>query len=252
MNQSVIKALQLLKLFDEKQTEWTLKEIAETAKLPKATAYRLLSSLEQEDFLARDPEPNGKYRLGLRLLELGNLVADQLDIRKIAKPYMEELGEEINEAVHLVIQNDFHATYIEKVESNRAIRLYTQVGKSSPLYIGSGPKLLLAFMNEAEQDRIFMQEPLRSIKNDEPIDQEKLQQELALIKKQGFSISYGEQDEDTVGISYPIYNHHGKVISALTVSGLSQHFEGERFKEIKRKTQHTATQISIALGAPKK
>ena len=252
MNQSVIKALQLLKLFDEKQTEWTLKEIAEKAELPKATAYRLLSSLEQEDFLARDPEPNGKYRLGLRLLELGNLVADQLDIRRIAKPYMEELGQEINEAVHLVIQNDLHATYIEKVESNRAIRLYTQVGKSSPLYIGSGPKLLLAFMDETEQNHVFMHEPLRSIKNGEPIDQEKLQQELKKIKKQGYSISYGEQDEDTVGISYPIYNHLGHVISALTISGLSQHFEGGRLTDMKRKIQHTATQISIALGAPKK
>lgn len=251
MNQSVIKALQLLKLFDEKQTEWTLKEIAEKAELPKATAYRLLSSLEQEDFLARDPEPNGKYRLGLRLLELGNLVADQLDIRRIAKPYMEELGQEINEAVHGYPKRLTCHLY-RKVESNRAIRLYTQVGKSSPLYIGSGPKLLLAFMDETEQNHVFMHEPLRSIKNGEPIDQEKLQQELKKIKKQGYSISYGEQDEDTVGISYPIYNHLGHVISALTISGLSQHFEGERLTDMKRKIQHTATQISIALGAPKK
>ena len=251
MNQSVVKALRLLDFFDEKHTEWSLRDLALKADLPKPTAYRLLSSLEHVGFLMKTEEQDPKYRLGLRLLELGNLVANQLDQRRVAKPYMEELGEDINEAVHLVIRNENQATYIEKVDSSRAIRLFTQVGKSSPLYIGSGPKLLLAFLSQTEQKTILAQEPLRSMKNDQPIDPATLTEELKKIRKQGFAVSYGEQDEDTIGISYPVYDHHGEVSCALTVSGLAQHFEGQSMEDKKERIKETAKQISIALGAPK-
>src|SRR5690625_2263700 len=163
MNQSVIKALSLLELFSEEVQELSLKEIAEQSGLPKPTAYRLLSSLHYCGFLikTKESEHDSKYRLGLKLLELGSLVSDQLELTQVAKPYMEELVQKVNEAVHIVISHDEHAIYIDKVESNRAIRLYTKVGKSVPLYIGSGPKLLLAYMNDDERTTV-LRGPLRS------------------------------------------------------------------------------------------
>src|SRR5699024_10551589 len=120
-------------------------------------------SLEATHFLEKTKESthDSKYRLGIKLLELGQLVSHQLELRRTSLPYMEDLMQEISEAVHLVIVSQDEAIYIEKVESNRALRLYTRIGKRSalllslrlytrigkrsPLYVGSGPRLLLAF-----------------------------------------------------------------------------------------------------------
>lgn len=250
MNQSVIKALKLLDLFNEDIQELSLREIALRSDLPKPTAYRLLGSLVESGFLQKTKENDqeSSYRLGLKLLELGHLVTNQLEIREIALPYMGELAQDINEVIHIVIANQNEATYIEKVDSSRAIRLYTRIGKSSPLYIGSGPKLLLAFMEKEKQDKILGEAKLYAINAHQIIDKKKLQMELRVIRKEGYSYSIGEQDAETTGISFPLYNYRGQVVAALTVSGLSSHFEGENLQVIKEKTRKTADRISEQLG----
>lgn len=250
MNQSVIKALKLLDYFSVDTPEWTLKEIAEKANLPKPTAYRLLSALESSDFLykTKENEHDSKYRLGLKLLELGHIVSDQLEIRHIALPFMQQLADDINEVVHLVIRNQDEATYIEKVDSRRALRLNTRVGKSSPLYLGSGPKMLLAHMPMKRQEEILENAELHHPVTEGMIDKQKLLQELHTIYEESFAFSIGEQDADTTGISYPIYDYRNQMIAALAVSGLSSHFEGENLQDLKRQTQLTAERISRKLG----
>ena len=250
MNQSVIKALKLLDLFTEDVQELTLKDISSRADIPKPTAYRLLSALETSGFVykTKENEHDSRYRLGLKLLELGKLVSDNLEIRSVALPFMQQLSRDINEVIHLVIVNHNQATYIEKVESTRALRLFTRIGKSSPLYIGSGPKMLLAFLPETRQTEILCGSELTSLHTNEVIDREKLLQELEQIKRKGYAYSIGEQDADTTGISYPIYDIHEQVIAALTVSGFSKHFEGNNLQQIKEKTKETAMLISRQLG----
>lgn len=250
MNQSVMKALKLLDLFTEDTQELTLKEISNRANIPKPTAYRLLSSLEASNFLykTKETEHDSRYRLGLKLLELGKLVSDNLEIRGVALPFMQQLSQDINEVVHLVIVNHNQATYIEKVESSRALRLYTRIGKSSPLYIGSGPKMLLAYLPETKQVEILDESELTPLNTDKVIDRKELMRELDRIRRDGYAYSIGEQDADTTGISYPIYDIHGQVIAALTVSGFSKHFEGDNLQLIKGKTKQTAILISEQLG----
>lgn len=247
MNQSVIKALKLLDLFTAETPELTLKDITAQAKLPKPTVYRLLTALETMDYVHK-MENTGYYRLGLKLLELGQLVSDQLELRKIALPYMQQLASEINEAVHLVIINHTQATYIEKVDSNQALRLFTRVGKSSPLHIGSGPKLLLAFLPKEKQEEIINQTELYTLDTQNPIAKSELFKQLQKIQDAGYAYSIGEQDADTTGISYPIYDFHNQVIASLTVSGLSSHFSGGNLEFIKEKTAQTAQVISRELG----
>lgn len=245
MNQSVKKALSLLNLFDEKTYELSLKEISERSKLPKPTAYRLLTTLESMNYVykLKENEHDSRYRLGLKLLELGKLVSDQLEVRRIAFPYMETLAYEIQEAVHLVVINHNEAIYIEKVESSKAIRLYTRIGKSSPLYVGSGPKLLLANLPKEKQEVIISQAETKG-----KINRLKFEEELQRIRMEGYSYSISEQDENTTGISYPIYDYRNRVIAALTISGLSTYFEGDNLKSIKAKSEEAAEVISRKLG----
>jgi IclR family KDG regulon transcriptional repressor len=250
MNQSVIKALRLLDLFVEDQTEHSLSEIARKTGLSKPTAYRLLSSLEVCGFLVKvkHSDQDIRYHLGLKLLELGNVVAEQLEIRKIALPSMHKLRDEIDEVVHLVVVDGHEAVYIEKVESNQPVRLYTRVGKRFPLYVGSGPKLLLAFMPENEQNMLLQNLELKPLTTNTIIDKSTLMKDLECIRTQGFAVSNGEQDLNTVGISFPIRDFAGSVIAALAVSGLSWRLMGDRYEFVKERTRIAAEEISANLG----
>src|SRR5690625_4626581 len=104
MNQSVLKALDILDLFIMNK-ELSLQEISDKANIPKPTAYRMLSTLESCGMLYKEKESthDSRYGLGLKLLEYGNLVSERLELREISLPHMENLAKEINEVIHLVI-----------------------------------------------------------------------------------------------------------------------------------------------------
>src|SRR5699024_4591546 len=250
MNKSVHKALKLLDLFTEDEPEMTLRTIASRANIPKPTAYRLLTTLEAAGFLdkAKLSEHDSRYRLGLKLLELGSLVSERHELREVARPYMEKLANVIHELVHLVIVNNNKAVYIEKVDSSRTLRLYTRIGRSLPLYIGSGPKLLLAHLSVEKRNAIINQSKQSKYANGQRVCSRFLDYELEQIREQGYSYSVGEQDADTTGLSYPILNHHNRVVAALAVSGLSSHFTGKNLERIKKQTKETAKNISQQLG----
>jgi DNA-binding IclR family transcriptional regulator len=250
MNQSIINALKLLDFFSEDQPEFSLGEIYRKTNMSKPTVYRLLSSLEYCGFLikVKRSEQDVRYKLGLKLLELGHIVSEQLELRKIALPYMKELRDEINEIVLLGVLDGEQATYIEKLDSSQAVRLYTRIGKSTPLYIGSGPKLLFAYLPEEERNKILDKLILQPLTENTITDKGKLIKELEQIRKLGFAVSNGEQNMDTIGISFPIRDHTGSVAAALTMSGPSSRFNSEREAFIKEKLKTTADQISRDLG----
>ncbi len=249
LNLSVIKALKLLDLF-VMEPELSLADVARKTDLSKPTAYRLLSSLEDAGFLAKVKytDQDIRYHLGLKLLELGNVVADRLELRKIALPHMQKLCQEIDEVVHLVVRDGFEAVYIEKVESKQSIRLFTRVGKRSPLHAGSGPKLLLAFLPEEERRRVLSGMSLIPVTSQTITNKSELQSDIERIWKNGFAISDGEQDLDTIGISFPIRDFNGHVIAALGVTGLKYRFTGEGKAVVQEKTKETAACISMDLG----
>lgn len=249
MNQSVIKALQLLDYFKDRP-ELTLAELAELDKMPKPTAYRLISSLEASGFLVktRHTSHDVKYRLGLKLLELGNYVADQLDFRKIALPHMHQLNHQLNEAVHLAVLDGEEAVYVEKVESKKHIRLYSKVGGRTPLYLGSGPKLLLAYSDPQMIEEFLERTELKKITENTITDKEVLAKELEKIRRQGYSHSRAEIYPDTAGFSFPLMNHQGNVIAALVVSMPMIEFDEKMKANVIEKMKITAANISRDLG----
>lgn len=251
MSQSVLKALDILALFTSEHHEFTLSALSKALDMPKPTAYRLLTTLESRGFLRkqRHSEHDIRYVLGLKLLELGNLVSEKLEVRQVAFPFMKKLCEEINEDVHLVIADESDAIYIEKVEGNQALRLHTNVGMRSALHVGSGPKLLLAFKKPAFIAH-YLEETDFSAPTTHPsiMTHYDLSMEIEEIKRNGYSVSRGEQDAETIGVSYPVRDHTGTVCAALAVSGPTIRFFGDRGQHIQEETRKTAEVISQQLG----
>ncbi|WP_085523806.1 IclR family transcriptional regulator [Tuberibacillus sp. Marseille-P3662] len=252
MNQSVGKALDILELLKKQasQTPLALKTIADHLSMPKPTAYRILQTLESRGFVTKDKPSDTAvyYRLGLKLLELGTIVSEQLELRSVALPFMTDLRDSINEIVHLVIRDQFEGVYIEKVEGEQPLRLHTKIGKRSPLHLGSGPKLLLAMQEDSFIDEYIKALNQNNLWDYHLMNKQEILGELRSINGQGYAISKGEQDPETIGLSYPIYDHTGAVLAALTVSGPAIRFFGERGQSIQKQTDRTAQRISEVLG----
>lgn len=141
-NKTVVKSMALLNLFLHKPS-LTLSELVSLTGMPKTSVHRMVSSLEEMGFLSRDA--SGAYSLGLVFLEFGQLVADRLDIRKIAKPVMEELCREVDEAVQLIMRDGNEAIYVEKIEGTQTVRLYTAIGRRSPYTRERAPEAFCPF-----------------------------------------------------------------------------------------------------------
>lgn len=249
MNQSVLKAIELLNCFTNKY-ELSIIELSEMTGMPKTTVFRLLASLEEGGLLVKNRKSSHDvtYRLSFRMVEFGKVVLDQLEYRDVAYPHMKRLNEELNELVHLVTREGHEAVYVETIDSTKLIRLVVQVGRRSPLYAGSGPKLLLAHMDIDAQEEYLQNVELKKITENTIDDIDVLKNELERIKEQGYSKSYAEHFPNTIGFSFPIYDYSNKVIASLGVSIPSSDYSQDREEFILEKIKYTALAISRDLG----
>src|SRR5690606_34705465 len=139
---SVAKALMILNLFAQHQREMSLGEIAEELQMAKSTLHGLLATLRDFGYLEQSSE-NGKYRLGMQLFALGNIVANSWDVKKVAAPFIQSLVDELGETVHLVVFDEGEVLYIDKRESTRSLRIVSQVGTRLPAHCTGVGKVFL-------------------------------------------------------------------------------------------------------------
>jgi IclR family transcriptional regulator, KDG regulon repressor len=251
MNQSVGKALKLLQHFSLERPKLSLAEITKMSGLAKPTAYRFLKALEEEGLVTRSSlaHEDRLYQLGLRLLTLGNLVQEQIEVRKLALPHMERLRDELNEVIHLVVREHDEAVYVERVETNRPMGLHTRIGLRTPLYAGSGPKLLFAYMGTDEQEELLRRLTLAPFTNATITSADEMRKVLEEIRQRGYSISYGEYVKGTLGISAPIRDHTEKVVASLTIAILAESFQREKAEHLIKRLTNTARDISNKCGS---
>jgi IclR family KDG regulon transcriptional repressor len=247
-NNSLEKGLQLMLLFASGGGPSTLGEISRGSGMPKATTLRFLTAFARNGFLRRDEA--GKYSLGLRLIELGHLAAEQFDLRTVALPYMAALRDELDEAVQIAVIDGLEAVYVEKVECRQPVRLFTRAGRRAPLNAGACPRLLLAYADPALVEAV-LQNPggLKRFTDATPTVPDQLRQLLAQTRKDGFSLSYGEMEPGSASLAVPIRDYSGKVIATLSVAGPETRFSPERIPAIRAAALRAAQAISTILGA---
>lgn len=244
-NKTVVKSMGLLNLFLH-EPSLTLSELVSMSGMPKTSVHRMVSSLEEMGFLNRDP--SGAYSLGLVFLEFGQLVAERLDIRKIAKPVMEELCREVDEAVQLIMRDGNEAIYVEKIEGTHTVRLYTAIGRRSPLYAGACARSILSFLPREEIETYIKQTELISIGSGTITDPDKLLQEIDASLKNGYTVSYSELENYTAAIGAPIFNHKRQVAASISIAGLEARFTEDRLPYLTEKVKGAALQISRKIG----
>jgi len=244
---SVDRALYLLEIMAGENRELELMELCKKTHISTATLYRLLQTLKDRGFVTQNPY-TGKYRLGLKLLELGQVVVEQIELRRIALPFLQELMEKTGETANLVILDEDKAVYIEKVESPASLRMFLRIGKQAPAHATGVGKVLLASLSSEKLQKIINHKTLPKLTENTITSPEKLKKELEKIRKEGFAIDNEECEVGAKCIAAPIMDYRKEVVAAVSISGPSARLTEDRVKNLVRVVKEIAHKISEKLG----
>jgi DNA-binding IclR family transcriptional regulator len=245
--QSVERALQIIDLFDEYSTELKITEISTRMNLNKSTVHSLLKTLQKHGYIQQDNE-SGKYMLGLKLFERGNLAVESTDIRKVCRKYLIELSMKTGHTLHLVIMDGKDAVYIDKIEGTSANVLYSRVGRRAPIHSTGAGKTLVAFKSREEIESIFAGYVFEKRTPNTITDKQEMMEELKRIQEQGYTIDREENELGISCIAVPIRNHSDEVIAAFSLSMPTPQLNNEQTKQIIPMMLEAGKNISIALG----
>ncbi|MGE5593308.1 MAG: IclR family transcriptional regulator [Betaproteobacteria bacterium] len=242
------RALDILLRFDDAHPEWGVSELSRESRMPKSVVARILGVFEMYGFLRQDPMTR-KYRLGIRLFELGWLVVDEMDVRKAALPAMNQLAQVTGDTVLLCIEDDYHQVCIESVASKQGIKLASRPGTRIPLHAGASAKVLLAYMPPEERRKYYEMFGLTAFTPFTVTDVAMLEAQLEEIRTRGYAYTVEERDLGTAGVSAAITDYTGQVVASLAVVGLKPRFSEERVPELVRLVTEKAREISRQLGS---
>lgn len=212
------RILRMLECFTIEKPEWGVTELSEHLGLYKSVVHRMLVTLEHRGFVNKNAVTQ-KYELGIKLFELGTIVANRMSLRTVAKPIMEDLCESTGETVMLMIADGLEGICIEKVESPQSVRYTSPLGKRVSLHAGATTKILLANLSPDKINKVISR-GLQKYTEYTIVDPAELLDHLQTIREEGYCISSNDFSLGGMGIAVPIRDHTGEVIAGLSISGL--------------------------------
>jgi len=241
MIRAVGRALAVFDAYDNDHLSLSLQEIAERIGMPKTTTFRLVNTLERAGFLVR--MDNQQYCLSLKMARLGGLVRSTLSIREIARPVMQHVNEQTSETITLnaIVGND--RMVLEVVDTPAPLMSMARPGQHMPLYVSASSRILLAYMEPDELERVLasnIQEP--------GFDRTAFDRELAHFRRQGYAISRGQRVPGLTAIAVPIFDIHDRVRHCLSLTGPSVRVDS-RDQELAEIMVVAGRDISSRLGA---
>lgn len=244
---AVERAIALLRAFSPAAPALGVTDLARKLNLHKSTVHRLLATLGREGFVLQDAV-TGRYRLGLPLLELGSLVITNMELRQMARPFIEEAHRACGETVHLAILDEGEVVYIDKIESTRQVRMYSQVGRRAPAHCTGLGKILLAALPAAVFDQVIQRRGLRAYTARTLTSPDAVRDHLAHVRQRGYAVDVGEHEELIRCAAAPVFDHTGHVVAAVSIAAVGVDVESTRFKEYVALVRNCARSISEALG----
>lgn len=238
------RLLALLDVFSAARPELTLSEISRQAGMPLSTAHRLVGELS--DWGALERGDDGKYRIGLKLWELGSLAPQGLPLREVALPSMEDLYEATHENVQLSVLEGRGAVFVERLAGRLAVPTLTRVGGRFAVHATGGGLVLLAYAPTSLQEEI-LSGPLEKFTPMTIADPGVLRRTLAGIRLHGFALSDRQVTMDALSVAAPIFGAGDEVVAALSLVVWQKTAQPQHLVPLVRST---ARNISRQLGAP--
>ena len=241
--QVIERMFTLIDVLASREEAISLKEISEKTGLHPSTAHRILNDLTVGRFVDR-PEA-GSYRLGMRLLELGNLVKGRLNVRDAALAPMRELHKLIQQPVNLSVRQGDEIVYIERAYSERSgMQVVRAIGARAPLHLTSVGKLFLAADDPVRVRAYATRTGLSGHTRNSITQLPMLERELSRVRQYGMARDNEELEMGVRCIASGIYDDQGKLLAGLSISAPADRLNEEWLAKL----QATTEQISESLG----
>ena len=239
--QSVLRALDILEYLANQGGVGRVSEIARAVGCSKNTAFRLLQTLKERDFVLQTGDSS--YELTFKLLRLSERITRNTELPDIVRPYLQELVHLVGETASLAVRDGNEILYLDRVRADSPFQTSYSVGSRAKLYSTSLGKAILAYSPEDVVQQVIDGGLLPNTEFT-VTDPEKLRAELREIATMGYAL---DNQENVLGIrcvSAPVFNHKGEVIAAISVSSLAVRIPDERIPEIAEQVMRTAAAIS--------
>lgn len=241
MVQSIERTMKIIRvLISGERPAWPISELADATALPISTLHRFLESMIHYGLVEQDPVTK-HYKAGYTWMEIGFHLHEKMNLRSVARPYMEELANEVEESIFLNIPAGTDSIPIEKVESPLKIRIDENLGERIPLTIGAPSKMILALWKTSEITKVVSAQ-LPEMQHPSFLEQ------LLLAKQNGYAVSYGEKTEGTMAVAAPIIGYGNQLVAALSINAPSFRVPDERLSFLIEKVKKKATTISARIG----
>jgi len=226
----------------------TYSDILAVLDLPKSTVHRTLKDLTESGYIIFNPESK-RYYGSLRIAQLGAEVMANFQLRKHVRPYLEDLHRETELTANLAILDGTVGVFVDKIETRDfGIKLFSELGKTFPLYCTGLGKVFLAF-SPVNLLNTLLESPLKQITEKTITDPDALRQEIALIRERGYAVDDEEITRGIICIAAPIFNYSNEIIAAISIT-FPAYIEQEqrKFEQARNAVTRYAGLISQSLG----
>jgi len=230
----------------------SLTSIAQRAGIAASTAHRILATLKAAGFVQCD-DARGGYLIGVKAFKIGSAFLRNRKLVDVGRGVMRDLMQASGETTNLGIENDGHVVFVSQLESHHAIRAFHRPGGRGALHASSLGKAILASLPEKAVTRILHRVGMKKFTDRTIVDPQALLAELALVRKRGWAIDDQERADGMRCVGAAVFNEHGEVVGALSVSGPTVRVTEERLGELGPLVKRAAADLTERIGgvAPK-
>ncbi len=238
------RGLAILGCFDVDHRSWTIAALGRQIGLHKATARRLVKTLEAEGFLFFD-ETTGEYGLGSSLLPMTYLVRSQEELVRIARPYLQQLAAKTQETVGFSVWSDAGIMHIEHVHTTRFFKPALLAGSVSTVYGTAHSKVLLAFGPEERLSKLTWAQDERVLTMAEALG---VREDLERVRQAGIAYDFEERSPGVCAVAVPVWDGTGEVAASIAVVVPPERFGEPEREKITAFAVETGEALSRALG----
>lgn len=218
-------------------------ELLEESPYPKATLYRFVQTLTNQQMLSYDPERQ-TYSPGVRLVRLAHAAWQQASLAPIARPYIDALSLQVGETVHLAQLDAGQVLYVDKRNARTPIPMYSQAGKIGPAYCTGVGKAMMAFLEEEHLAQVLQQQSYHIYTPCTLKDEDALRASLAEIRARGHAFDNEEHEPGIICIAVPIMTSPGRVLGALSITSSTQRTSLDEMEALAPQLKETATTVA--------
>lgn len=243
--QTVDRALSILEMIAEKPM--SQKDLEIETGLNRTTLSRLLFTLADRKYIRKD-ETSGRYKIGLKVVEIGSVMLNQIELKTEALPHLRELTQNMGRVCHMGILSQGEVVYIEKLEPLTSIRMFSGIGKRVPVHSTSLGKALLMDKSKDEIIDIVGEKGMSRFTDNTFGNTKDFINEMQKVKNQGYAIDNQENESGIYCVAAPITDYRNRVIAAISTTGKDNSFVDDSNSEIIQSVINTARTISKKMG----